>query len=73
MKLILRLLVVFAAVLTLGTMAFAQAQTALPAGNWTGALTVSGTTLHLVCHFLPKPDGNLSGTFDSVDQGAVGF
>ena len=67
MKLILRFLTVLAAVLTLGTMACAQAQPA-PSGNWTGALTVSGTTLHLVVHFLLKPNGTLTATFDSIDQ-----
>ena len=73
MKLILRFLTVFGALLTLGTIACAQAQTASLSGNWTGALTVSGTTLHLVCHFLPKPEGTWSGTFDSTDQGAMGL
>ena len=73
MKLILRLLTILAALLMLGTMACAQVKIAPLSGNWTGALTVSGTTLHLVCHFSPAPDGTLSGTFDSIDQGAIGL
>ncbi len=73
MKLILRLLTVLGALLIFSATARAQAPAAPPSGNWTGTLTVSGTTLHLVCHFTPKPDGTFSGTFDSVDQGAMGL
>lgn len=60
------------AVLALMPAAFAQTPPAL-SGDWTGALNVGGTTLHLVCHFTPKPDGTLTAAFDSPDQGAMGL
>lgn len=53
--------------------AFAEAPTPALSGDWTGSLSVSGTTLHLVMHFAPKPDGTLAATFDSPDQGAMGL
>ena len=73
MTLVLRLFAAFAALLIFGTTARAQVPSAALAGNWTGSLTVSGTTLHFVCHFTLKPDKTLSGTFDSLDQGAMGL
>lgn len=73
MKLLLKFLTVLGALLTLGTLAYAQAKTAPLPGDWSGSLNVSGTTLHLVCHFTPKPDGTFGGTFDSLDQGAMGL
>lgn len=73
MTYVLRLFAVFAVLLVSGTAAHAQAQPAPLPGLWTGSLNVSGTTLHLVCHFTPAPDGALSGTFDSLDQGTIGL
>jgi pimeloyl-ACP methyl ester carboxylesterase len=73
MKLLLKLLLVFGALLIVSVGAYAEGPSVPLTGNWTGALTVSGTTLHLICHFTPKPDKTLSGTFDSVDQGAIGL
>ena len=73
MKLILRFLTILAALLTLGTLACAQAKTASMSGNWVGLLDVNGTALHLVWHFTPQPDKSLGGTFDSPDQGAMGL
>lgn len=73
MKLSLKLLTVLGALLIFSASACAQGTPAPLTGNWTGALTVSGTTLHLVCHFTPKPDKTLGGTFDSPDQGAMGL
>jgi len=73
MKLLLRLLTILGALLLVSASAYAQGPSAPLTGNWTGSLNVSGTTLHLVCHFTPKPDGALSGTFDSLDQGAMGL
>ena len=43
------------------------------AGDWQGALDAGGATLHLVFHVAAKPDGTLSATFDSVEQGAKGI
>ncbi len=73
MKLLLKLLTLLGALLIFSGSAYAQGTPAPLTGNWTGSLNVSGTTLHLVCHFTPKPDGALSGTFDSLDQGATGL
>jgi len=39
-------------------------------GHWLGALDVRGLKLHLALHVAKMPDGKLSGTMDSVDQGA---
>ena len=43
------------------------------AGNWIGPLHAGGSTLHLVLHFTPKPDGTLAATADSPDQGVTGI
>jgi hypothetical protein len=53
----------------------AAASPALPqiAGDWHGALSAGGAELHLVFHFAAGADGALSGTLDSVDQGANGI
>ena len=73
MKLFLRLMLTLTALLALLPAAFAQAPPQALSGDWTGSLDVGGTTLHLVCHFTPKPDGTLAATFDSPDQGAMGL
>ncbi len=73
MKLLLKSLVIFNVLLLVSACAYAQGPSAALAGNWAGSLSVSGTTLHLVFHFAPKPDQSLSGTFDSLDQGAMGL
>jgi len=39
-------------------------------GVWNGALDVQGQKLHLVLKVKKSADGKLSGTLDSVDQGA---
>ncbi len=52
--------------------AFAETPSAI-SGAWTGPLSVGGNTLHLVFHFVLKPDGSLMATFDSPDQGAAGL
>ena len=49
--------------------AHAQAPTA---GDWTGHVGDGVTALHLNLHLIAR-DGRLSGTFDSVDQGAWGL
>jgi hypothetical protein len=42
-------------------------------GAWLGTLKVSAVELRIVFHFSVKPDGSLSGTLDSPDQGAAGI
>ncbi len=61
------------AFLTLIPGAFAQAPTPALSGDWTGTLNTGGPALRLVLHFAPKPDGSLTATFDSPDQGAMGL
>lgn len=41
------------------------------AGDWQGKLNAGGTELRLVLHIQAAPDGKLSATMDSVDQGAM--
>ncbi|MGB7549014.1 MAG: serine hydrolase [Terracidiphilus sp.] len=43
------------------------------AGDWQGVLNAGGAQLHLVLHITAAKDGSLSGTLDSVDQGANGI
>ena len=54
--------------------AAAPAATTQPAiaGDWAGTLTAGPAQLRLVLHVTAAKDGSLSGTFDSVDQGAYG-
>jgi len=42
-------------------------------GVWEGVLDVNGTQLHVRFNFTRNADGNISATFDSVDQGANGL
>lgn len=42
-------------------------------GDWTGALSPGGQTLHLAFHFHATPDGSIAGTLDSLDQNAMGI
>ena len=63
--------------------ATAHAQTTPPiTGDWSGALSVGGTQLHLIVHITSTPDAvlhatpgaaALQATLDSVDQGANGI
>ncbi len=57
-----------------------RAQTGSPAasgpsiaGDWKGALVVSGAEIRLAFHFAEGMDGTLTGTLDSVDQGHNGI
>ncbi len=44
------------------------------AGNWMGTLESGpGATLRIALHLTRSPDGILTGTLDSVDQGAMGL
>lgn len=43
------------------------------AGDWHGTLSAGGAELHVVFHFAGGSGGALSGTMDSVDQGANGI
>ena len=73
MKLLLKCLVVLAALLLVGASVGAQKPSTPLTGNWTGSLNVSGMPLRIVVHFMPKPDGTLTATFDSPDQNALGL
>ncbi|MGH9718155.1 MAG: alpha/beta hydrolase family protein [Candidatus Acidiferrales bacterium] len=42
-------------------------------GDWVGALQTGAVELHLVVHVRKSPDGNLTATLDSIDQGAMGI
>jgi uncharacterized protein len=42
-------------------------------GVWEGALDVNGNQLHLRFNFTKNADGSVTGTLDSVDQGANGL
>jgi hypothetical protein len=39
-------------------------------GDWTGAVSLPGTDIDIVCHFQLDTNGNLTGTIDSPGQGA---
>jgi hypothetical protein len=41
-------------------------------GDWAGAISAGGQTLHVIFHFKAAPDGILC-SFDSLDQGARGI
>jgi hypothetical protein len=43
------------------------------AGDWQGTLSAGPVQLRLVLHITAAADGSLSGTLDSVDQGALGL
>ncbi|MFP5237088.1 MAG: alpha/beta hydrolase family protein [Acidobacteriota bacterium] len=43
------------------------------AGDWQGKLSAGGAELHIILHIHAAPDGKLSATMDSVDQGAMGI
>lgn len=42
-------------------------------GDWIGTLAAGGTNLRLAFHVTRNPAGQLAGTMDSVDQGAMGL
>ncbi len=44
-----------------------------PAGDWHGILKVGAVNLRLALHLTAQPDGSLTGTMDSLDQGAKGM
>jgi hypothetical protein len=48
-------------------------QRAQIAGDWQGSISAGPMQLRLVLHIHAAPDGSLSGTLDSVDQGALGL
>ncbi len=51
----------------------APGATASIAGDWNGSLNAGGATLRLVLHITAAKDGALTGTLDSLDQGAMGI
>jgi len=58
-----------------GFLAVAQAQQAAPTveGDWQGILVAAGQNIRLAVHIKRADGGLLTGTFDSVDQGAMGL
>lgn len=50
-----------------------EAQLARLAGDWTGQLNALGASLRIVVHVRRAPDGTLSATLDSPDQGTSGL
>jgi uncharacterized protein len=42
-------------------------------GNWEGSISAGGTTLRLVIHITQDKNAALTGTMDSLDQGANGI
>ena len=42
-------------------------------GDWSGQLNALGASLRIVFHVTEEPDGSLSATRDSPDQGATGL
>jgi len=53
--------------------AFAQAPPASVAGSWQGTLDAMGTKLRIGVAITRQPDGTLTATMDSPDQGAYGL
>ncbi len=66
------LLLLFATIVTLNN-CLAQNTPQTITGTWNGALNISGTKLRLVFHINANPDGTLTATMDSPDQGAKGI
>jgi pimeloyl-ACP methyl ester carboxylesterase len=56
-----------------GSAGSGNAETPSLEGAWLGTLKVSGIELRIVFNLSAKPDGSLSGTLDSPDQGATGI
>ncbi|MDX1548522.1 MAG: hypothetical protein R3247_16115 [Rhodothermales bacterium] len=50
-----------------------EAQLGRLAGDWAGQLNALGSSLRIVVHVRRAPDGTLSATLDSPDQGATGI
>jgi fermentation-respiration switch protein FrsA (DUF1100 family) len=42
-------------------------------GDWLGTLQAGGTELRIALHFTASEDGSVTGTMDSLDQGATGI
>ena len=51
----------------------APAPAAPVVGDWQGALSANGATLHVALHVTQDKDGKLGGTMDSLDQNAIGL
>jgi pimeloyl-ACP methyl ester carboxylesterase len=66
-----RLIAIAVLALILRTVSTAGAQTV--AGDWQGTLKAGGASLRIAVHIAADPDGKLSGTLDSLDQGARGI
>ncbi|GAB3193858.1 pimeloyl-ACP methyl ester carboxylesterase [Pontibacter aydingkolensis] len=69
MKLYLLTLILLASI---SSNLFAQ-QTSNVTGTWNGSLNIGGAKLRLVFHISTTPEGNLTATMDSPDQGAKGI
>lgn len=58
------------------TATVAELQTLKPSpvdGDWTGVLHAGGVSLRIAFHFHAQPGGTISGSMDSIDQGAMGI
>jgi hypothetical protein len=50
-----------------------RAQSAAIEGDWQGTLAAGGTSLRVAVHLARADGGTLTGSFDSLDQGAMGL
>ncbi|MBJ6119362.1 alpha/beta fold hydrolase [Pontibacter sp. BT310] len=66
------LLVLLATILTTIT-SYAQQPAQTITGSWNGSLAIGGAKLRLVFNLSANPDGSLTATMDSPDQGAKGI
>ncbi|MEJ8803055.1 alpha/beta hydrolase family protein [Pontibacter sp. H249] len=67
-----RYLLSFTLLLAISCSLFAQQKSDVT-GSWNGALNVGGAKLRLVFNISATPDGSLTATMDSPDQGAKGI
>ncbi len=58
---------------TLVPAAAGAAEAAAVVGSWRGTLDVAGSSLRVMVHVERGADGGLTGTLDSIDQGATGI
>jgi hypothetical protein len=56
-----------------GTTSENRAEAPAVVGNWEGAISAGGQSLHLVVHITEAKDNSLSATMDSPDQNSMGI
>lgn len=64
---------ILAAVIALAVSSYAGQAASPIEGSWLGTLKVSGLELRIVFNLKASPDGALTATLDSIDQGAKGI